>query len=523
MSYYFIRVHLRYRPYIRLPGYKFFSSKPLKNKEIGKDWKGVVGLEIHAQISSASKLFSGAGTDFCAPVNTNVSLFDAAIPGTLPVLNRRCIEAGVLTALALSCTINPVSLFDRKHYFYADLPAGYQITQQRLPLAHSGILNFHVSIPGVQERPYSKEAPEKSLVDLNRAGIPLMELVFEPDLENGEEAAALVKELVNILQRLQTCSCKMEEGALRVDANVSVHKKYDPLGVRTEVKNIGSIRGVAHAIEYEIKRQISTLESGGVIVNETRAWDDESRQTIPMRDKEQKQDYRYMPEPNLPPLRLIVDPKDRRQSTKDLINVNYLRNKIPELPAETRERLIYKFGIPSETAIILVNENILLEHFNEIINGKTARDPKLTSNILINELLAVFNKNKLSVNSSSLSSQSLGEIVDLLQNRKINVASARKLIQEVVAGNPESPSKLVEVYEMHQITDSSEIDRLCTEIIEQNPKLVEQFLIGKSKVFNSLVGKVAKATNNRANMERVVDILSNKLKVMKTLNKEATR
>ncbi|KAJ9577130.1 hypothetical protein L9F63_006302 [Diploptera punctata] len=236
-------IFYRGNEYLQCLGYSSTVGKKTKNV---KEWKGVVGLEIHAQINSASKLFSGAATEFSAPVNTNVSLFDAAIPGTLPVVNRRCIEAGVLTALALSCTLNPVSLFDRKHYFYADLPAGYQITQQRLPLAHSGELNFHVCIPGVQVKPYPKKARIKqiqleqdsgkslhdieaarSLVDLNRAGIPLMELVFEPDLENGEEAAALIKELIIILQRLGTCSCKMEEGAMRVDANVSVHRELN--------------------------------------------------------------------------------------------------------------------------------------------------------------------------------------------------------------------------------------------------------------------------------------------------------
>lgn len=524
--------------HFRHSGYRPFSSKKVKN--IKKGWIGVVGLEIHAQISSASKLFSGAATEFSAPVNTNVSLFDAAIPGTLPVLNRRCIEAGVLTALALSCKLNPVSLFDRKHYFYADLPAGYQITQQRLPLAHSGELNFYVSTPSVQGKPYPKKARIKqlqleqdsgkslhdveacrSLVDLNRAGVPLIELVFEPDLENGEEAASLIKELAIILECLGTCSCKMEEGALRVDANVSVRREFEPLGVRTEVKNISSVRGVARAVQYEIQRQIETLENGGVVVNETRAWDDTNQETVPMRDKEEKQDYRFMPEPNLPPLRLVID-DTRKGFNKNYVNVNELKKKLPELPAETRKRLVCQFELSQETAVRLVSEKVLLEHFSAIMRENENRDPKLTANILINEFLGVLNKNKLPL-ETSVSSQSLGEVVDLLKSKKINLVSARELLQEIVDGNPNSPSELVEMHGLLQITDLSEIDRLCTEALEQNTKLVEQYLNGKTKVFNALVGKIGKSTNNRANMAAVVEVLTNKLNDLKTLKQQVTQ
>ncbi|CAH1970282.1 unnamed protein product [Acanthoscelides obtectus] len=280
------------------------SRKSLCSQAIEKSqWQSVVGLEVHAQIKSNSKLFSGASTKFSSPVNTGVALFDCSIPGTLPVLNKRCVEAGVLTALALGCRVNPVSYFDRKHYFYADLPMGYQITQQRAPLAVQGELKFQVYTPAIHKKPYQAKVKiqqiqleqdsakslhdtDRSLVDLNRAGVPLMELVFDPDLKDGEEAAALVKELVLILQKLNTCSCKMEEGALRVDANVSIHKEGEPLGVRTEIKNIGSIRGVASAVESEIKRQIQVRNALGTITNETRAWDPINKTTVAMRDKE---------------------------------------------------------------------------------------------------------------------------------------------------------------------------------------------------------------------------------------------
>ncbi|KAL1130890.1 hypothetical protein AAG570_012131, partial [Ranatra chinensis] len=332
-------------------------------------WLSVVGLEIHAQINTVSKLFSGSPTSFGSAPNSNVSLFDAAIPGTLPVLNKKCIEAGVITALALSCRVNPLSTFDRKHYFYADLPAGYQITQQRAPLASDGQLSFQVFTPGVNKMPYQKiskikqiqleqdsgksfhdEIEKKSLIDLNRAGIPLMELVFEPDLNDGEEAAALIKELSLILLTIDTCTCKMEEGALRVDANISVSQNSGNLGTRTEIKNIGSVRGVAKAVDFEIERQIEILENGGEIVNETRAWDPTTGVTLPMRDKEVKQDYRFMPEPNLLPLRLNVG----GNRIEGLINVEDLRRKVPELPEDTRQKLIRDYGLPATFAIILV-------------------------------------------------------------------------------------------------------------------------------------------------------------------------
>lgn len=316
-----------------------------------------------------SKLFSGSSTEFGLPVNSAVSFFDASTPGTLPVLNRECVRAGMKTALALNCSVNPVSMFDRKHYFYADMPNGYQITQQRQPLAKDGRLDLLILGPNTK-KPYKKsvrliqlqleqdsgkslhdECAGQSLVDLNRAGVPLMELVFAPDLADGEEAAALVKELILILTRLDTCSCRMEEGALRVDANVSINREGEELGTRTEIKNIGSVRAVANAISYEIQRQTKVREDGGEIHNETRAWNANTRETISMRDKEVLQDYRFMPEPNLPPLHVNVNEQETRN---DMINVREIRMAIPELPEETRAKLCEHFGLPLESAVVLV-------------------------------------------------------------------------------------------------------------------------------------------------------------------------
>lgn len=347
-------------------GYKNFSTKPeVKTSE----YKSVIGLEIHAQISSESKLFSGAKNTFASEINSCVSLLDAAIPGCLPVLNKRCVEAGVKTALALNCAINEISMFDRKHYFYSDLPMGYQITQQRAPLAGKGCLSFPVLTPAKNSKPYYKtvrihqiqleqdsgkslhdDELKISLIDLNRAGVPLMELVFEPDLEDGEEAAALVKELILIFNSIETCSCKMEEGALRVDANVSIHKEGEPLGIRTEIKNIGSVRGVAQAIAYEIERQTIVKNNGGIIINETRQWDAISKTTIPMRDKEVVQDYRYMPEPNLLPLHLNMNSNE----SDEHVNVKSLEKSLPILPQSLRDELINKYKLSETTAIIIV-------------------------------------------------------------------------------------------------------------------------------------------------------------------------
>lgn len=318
---------------------------------------------------SRSKLFSGSSTEFGLPVNTAVSFFDASTPGTLPVLNRECVGAGLKTALALNCSVNPVSMFDRKHYFYADMPNGYQITQQRQPLATDGHLDLLILGPNTK-KPYKKsvrliqlqleqdsgkslhdECAGQSLVDLNRAGVPLMELVFAPDLSDGEEAAALVKELTLILTRLGTCSCRMEEGALRVDANVSVNRVGDALGTRTEIKNIGSVRAVANAIAFEIQRQIRVKEEGGVIHNETRAWNANSRETVSMRDKEVLQDYRFMPEPNLPPLHVNTSEEEVKES---VFNVKDIRMELPELPEETRRKLCETYELSLEAAVILV-------------------------------------------------------------------------------------------------------------------------------------------------------------------------
>ncbi|XP_034944827.1 glutamyl-tRNA(Gln) amidotransferase subunit B, mitochondrial [Chelonus insularis] len=487
-------------------------------------WNAVIGLEVHAQISSESKLFSGASTSFVQPVNTCVSFFDCATPGTLPVLNKKCVEAGVLTALALSCQINEVSFFDRKHYFYADLPAGYQITQQRQPLAIGGKLKFNVFTPGIHRQPYIKsskikqiqlehdsgkslhdEFENRSLIDLNRAGIPLMELVFEPDLADGEEAAALVKELINILQRLKTCSCKMEEGALRVDANISVHKPNECLGVRTEVKNISSVRGIANAIKYEINRQKRILSNGGKIVNETLTWDALKNKTVSMRTKEEKHDYRFMPEPNLPPLRVHI--RKDCENKYNLIDVNEIALRIPKLPEEIREHLRNNLGLSPHATIVLVNNYELTEVFEKIISENNKRQPQMVANILLNQVLEFVNKHKLNFEHQALQPQKLGQVMDLFHNNVINLNVMEELFEKMIAEPLKTPIQVVEENKMEQINDELVLERIIRDVLVENTKKVNQYKNGKKKVLRSIIGQIAKKTNDRANMSKVHDIL----------------
>lgn len=489
-------------------------------------WKSVVGLEIHAQIASSSKLFSGAKNSFAESSNTSVALLDASIPGSLPVLNKKCVEAGVKTALAMSCQINEVSMFDRKHYFYADLPAGYQITQQRAPLASNGTFTFPVFVPGVTKKPYYKtvrlhqlqleqdsgkslhdEDAGISFIDLNRAGIPLMELVFDPDLSDGEEAAALVKELVLILETLETCNCRMEEGSLRVDANISIHKEGEPLGTRTEVKNIGSIRAVAQAVEFEIERQIKIKDEGGVIVNETRSWDAPTKSTIAMRDKEVVLDYRFMPEPNLPPLHLSM-----ASDSEDLVNVSKIRDNLPPLPQVLRENLITNKSLSQMSAIILVNEQILFKYFNEITSGKTIRSPQVVANFLINELLTICHKNKIDLEDLRISSKEVGELIDMLEGEEVSHQDAKLILQEMI-DTGKSPRLISDEKNWKMISDIGEVVQMCNQVLatEKGQKMASAYRSGKTKVLFAIAGEVKKLSDNRINMAKVVETLKDLL------------
>ncbi|XP_071847272.1 glutamyl-tRNA(Gln) amidotransferase subunit B, mitochondrial-like isoform X1 [Apostichopus japonicus] len=480
------------------------------------DWLAVIGLEIHAQIASHSKLFSGSKVKFMAPPNQLVSFFDAALPGTLPVLNKYCVEASILTALALSCKINKKSLFDRKHYFYADMPAGYQITQQRKPIASNGHLLFNVYDDVKREKPrrhrvnikqiqleqdsgksLHDEEKQQTLVDLNRAGVGLMELVTEPDMSNGKEAAAFVQELQTILERIGTCNGKMAEGALRVDANISVNKPGEPHGVRTEVKNINSVRFVKNAIEYEIRRQIDVLESGGTVVMETRSLDDTGC-TIPMRDKEDVLDYRFMPEPNLPPLVLYDDTTINSTICQEkAINVDTLRRRMPELPEDQRQRLTEDYGITYSNAVKLVNEEGLADLFEQLCTASSRKETKRLINWCLIDILKCLHQRNLTVKQSPIPVEKLSDIFSSLQSGEISAKSAQKLLELLFDGDSRSVSEIMDVENLRQITSEEEVLKFCTKAVNEEPDLVEVYQSRNKKVINKLMGIVQMKSKGR--------------------------
>lgn len=511
--------------------YLTFSYKRSSSNSKSKPWKSVVGLEIHAQINTESKLFSGAENKFGGPTNTQVSLFDAAFPGTLPVLNKGCVEAGVLTALALRCTVNKVSKFDRKHYFYADLPAGYQITQQRQPLAVKGHVDYCISdknsfetktanITQIQlEQDSGKSLHDEkdriSLIDLNRCGTGLMEIVTEPDFSDGTDASAFVKELQKILQTIQTCDCKMEEGSLRVDANISVHKPGEPLGIRTEVKNLNSIKSVSKAISFEVKRQIELLENGGIVENETRSFDTEIDETVPMRDKEVKTDYRFMPEPNLPPLHLFDSESVKTVSSKmSVINIDDIQQKLPPLPEDTRKRLEQQYSLKRRDVAVLVDNSGLMDYFEDVMKLSPTTSAKLVSNFIINQLLGVLNDRKLTIHNCPVKTEDFGKLIDLLHTEEISYSTSCKVLDEMFQHPNIAPEDIVDQKDWRQISDTQILTNICEKVLEEHPKLISKYRKGKLKYLHTLVNKAVIDSNNKANpriLKQIMeDLLDNK-------------
>ncbi|MCI4394852.1 hypothetical protein PGIGA_G00173720 [Pangasianodon gigas] len=488
---------------------------------------GVVALEIHAQIQAKSKLFSSSRVGFSAPPNSHVSFFDASLPGTLPVLNRRCVEAAVMTGLALNCKINTKSLFDRKHYFYADLPAGYQITQQRVPIAVNGSLSFsylggkkrsEVMTKSVRVRQIQLEQDSgkslhddqrsRTLIDLNRAGVGLMEVVMDPDMCCGEEAAAAVRELQLILQTLGTCQGNMAEGQLRVDANVSVHHPGEPLGIRTEVKNINSARFVARAIDYEIQRQIEVLESGGTVLNETRAFDSKTGMTVPMRDKEGLQDYRFMPEPNLPPLFVYegVDTVPDGFDPAHVVVIDRLKAQLPELPRVKRTRLMEEYGILPEHSFTLVNEDGLMDFFESVVQ-KTKMEPRKLIGWVIKELMGNLNQQNLKVTQSPVSPEALAQLLNLLESGFISSSAAKVVFQEMWKAPEKCVEQLVKELDLGLISDREELVKICQRVMDAHPDLVKVIRGGNKKVLNKLMGVVQKESKGRADPVQLRNIL----------------
>ncbi|XP_061586762.1 glutamyl-tRNA(Gln) amidotransferase subunit B, mitochondrial [Cololabis saira] len=507
------------------------SSQPkMREKSAPQQLVGVVGLEIHAQINSNSKLFSGSSVRFSSPPNSLVSFFDASLPGTLPVLNRRCVEAAVMTGLALNCTINKKSYFDRKHYFYADLPAGYQITQQRRPIAVDGTLTYSLlggkkksqvirktaQIKQVQlEQDSGKslhdDVRSQTLIDLNRAGVGLMELVMEPDMNCGEEAAAAVRELQLILQALGTCQGNMSEGQLRVDANVSVHRPGEPLGIRTEVKNINSIRYLARAIDYEIQRQIEIVQRGGTVQNETRAYDSKSGQTVSMRDKEGLQDYRFMPEPNLPPLTVYEDNASLPTGTdaRLAVVVQKIKEGLPELPSVKRDRLVKTYGVLPEHSYTLVNEDGLTEYFEAVMKA-TKRDPRKVIGWVTNDLLGHLKQEDVSASQSPISPLSLAGLLELQETGHISSPVAKQVFQEMCRSSGKSALQIVQEKDLGLVSDAAQLHDICQKVVDSHPDEVHAIRSGNKKVLNKLMGLVQRETKGRADPVLVREILQQK-------------
>ncbi|XP_013876134.1 glutamyl-tRNA(Gln) amidotransferase subunit B, mitochondrial [Austrofundulus limnaeus] len=433
-----------------------------------------------------------------------------------------------MTGLALNCTINKKSLFDRKHYFYADLPAGYQITQQRRPIAVDGMLTYsffrekrsqviqkHVHIKQIQlEQDSGKslhdDVRSQTLIDLNRAGVGLMELVMEPDMNCGEEAAAAVRELQLILQALGTCQGNMSEGQMRVDANVSVHRPGEPLGIRTEVKNINSVRFMARAIDYEIQRQIGIVQRGEAVQNETRAYDSKSGKTVPMRDKEGLRDYRFMPEPNLPPLIIYEDDTSLPSGIEpcQAVLVQKIKEMLPELPSVKRERLVQTYGILPEHSFTLVSEG-LTEYFEELMKG-TKKEPKKVIGWVTNDLLGQLKQRDISVIQSPISPAALAELLELQESGHISSSIAKQVYQEMWDSPDKTAAQIVQEQDLGLICDMTELHNICQKVIDSHPEMVRAIRNGKKTVVNKLMGLVRKETKGRADPVLVMEILKQK-------------
>src|SRR5215468_3877258 len=476
------------------------------------DWEVVVGMEIHAQVNSKAKLFSGASTAFGGEPNSHVSLVDAAMPGMLPVINEECVRQAVLTGLGLNAKINLRSVFDRKNYFFPDLPQGYQISQYKSPIvgeaeviveleggttATVGIERLHLEQDAGKS--LHDQSPSMSLVDLNRSGVALMEIVSKPDIRDAKQAKAYVTKLRSILRYLGTCDGDMEKGNLRADVNVSVRKPGGPLGIRCEIKNMNSINFIGQAIEYEARRQIEIIEDGGVIEQETRLYDPNKGETRSMRSKEEAHDYRYFPDPDLLPLEFSQ------------AFVDELKAKLPELPDQKRSRFIANFALSPYDASVLVAERESAD-FYEAALAKLAnkgRDGMLAANWVINELFGRLNKEGQDIAGSPLSAAQLGTIVDLIGEGIISGKIAKDLF-EIVWQEGGDPRAIVEARGMKQVTDLSAIEKVVDEIIAANPEKVAQAK-AKPQALGWFVGQVMKSSGGKANPQAVNDLLKSKL------------
>ena len=472
------------------------------------DWEVVIGLEVHAQVSSQAKLFSGASASFGAAPNENVSLVDAAMPGMLPVINRECVYQAIRTGLGLKAQINLTSVFDRKNYFYADLPQGYQISQFKHPIVGEGVLRIVLADGstrdiGIERLHLEQDAgksmhdqhPSKSYIDLNRTGVALMEIVSRPDMRSAAEAAAYVRKLRSILRYLGTCDGNMEEGSLRADVNVSVRRPGAEFGTRTETKNLNSLRFIQQAIDYEVARQIELIEDGGTVDQETRLFDTNTGTTRTMRSKEDAHDYRYFPDPDLLPL--VVTQKE----------VDDLAAALPELPDDIRDRLINDYGLSPYDASVITEERDTAEFYEAASAGQ---DRKLVANWMTVELFGALNKSGQSLSDCNISPAMLGGLVGLISDGTISGRIAKDVFADMFETGKDAAS-IVDEKGLKQVSDSGAIEALIDTVIAANMDKVEEYRGGKDKLFGFFVGQVMKQSGGQANPGMVNQILKSKL------------
>jgi len=482
------------------------SEYLIKRKNI--EYEVIIGLEVHAQVLSESKLFSSSPTKFGAEPNTQVSLVDAAFPGMLPVINEFCIKQAIKTGIGLNAKINKRSIFDRKNYFYADLPQGYQISQYKNPIVGEGSVTLDLAtgekMVGIERLHLEQDAgksihdidPQNTLVDLNRSGVALMEIVSKPDLRSLEEVNAYVKKLRSIMRYLGTCDGNMQEGSLRADVNVSVRKKGQKVfGTRCEIKNVNSIKFMQMAIDYEANRQVDIIEDGGMIDQETRLFDIKKNETRSMRSKEDAHDYRYFPDPDLLPLEVTDD------------FIKKIRLEIPELPDDKKKRFIEEFNLTSYEATILVSDIEISKYFEEVIEDS---DVKLATNWIIGELFAVLNEKNLEIINSPVSAKNLSKLINLIKDGTISGKIA-KIIFELMVDGDKNPQKIVEEKGLKQESNPKAIEDLVIKIISENPDKVKEYKSGKDKLFGFFVGQVMKESKGKGNPQLINRILKEKL------------
>ena len=484
------------------------NGKYLIEGEKGK-WEVIIGLEVHAQVTSNSKLFSGSSTKFGAEPNTQVSLVDSAFPGMLPVINEFCVQQAIKTGLGLNAKINSYSVFDRKNYFYADLPQGYQISQYKNPVVGEGeiILDLPAGSKKIRiERLHLEQDAGKSIhdldpsntfVDLNRSGVALMEIVSKPDLRSPDEVNAYVKKLRSIMRYLGTCDGNMQEGSLRADVNVSVRKEGDKkLGTRCEIKNVNSIKFMQAAIVYEAQRQVELLESGKKINQETRLFDTKKNETRSMRSKEDAHDYRYFPDPDLLPLNI----------DKNLIEK--IKKTLPELPDQKKERFINEYSLTSYEANILVSEKEISDYFEKVVKNS---DKKLAKNWIMGDLFASLNEKNISISESPVTSNKMSQLIDSISSGVISGRTAKEVF-EIMKETGEEPKKIIESKGLQQKSDPKELEKIIDKITSDNKDKVTQYKSGKEKLFGFFVGQVMKVSDGKANPQLVNEILKKKLK-----------